>query len=342
MSEQAGRTMRLCFLGCGRAAESHSRTARAFRPHVECSYASRSVDKARAFADRYGGARAFDGYRRAVESPDIDAVAVVTPPSLHLEWTLAALDAGKDVLLEKPPVLRSADFDAIERAAARAGRFVLVAENYHYKPVVTRLRECLASGTIGDPLFIQLNAVKRQRSSGWRDEAALAGGGALFEGGVHWVNFASSLGYTIRAVKAIQPGAGPGRARGLERSMALCLEYQEGPVCMLSYSWEVDSPLKGLRISRVYGRSGSVAFESNGLFMATSGRRWRIHLPGLADIQGYRGMFRDFLGAWRERRQPLMTLAHARRDLEVIEEAYRDAGVSRPDGAGPEPCPPSR
>jgi len=126
MSEQAGRTMRLCFLGCGRAAESHSRTARAFRPHVECSYASRSVDKARAFADRYGGARAFDGYRRAVESPDIDAVAVVTPPSLHLEWTLAALDAGKDVLLEKPPVLRSADFDAIERAAARAGRFVLV------------------------------------------------------------------------------------------------------------------------------------------------------------------------------------------------------------------------
>ena len=69
-------------------------------------------------------------------------MAVVTPPSSHLEWTLAALNAGKDVLLEKPPVLRSTDFDEIERAAARANRFVLVAENYHYKPLLAKIRNC--------------------------------------------------------------------------------------------------------------------------------------------------------------------------------------------------------
>jgi predicted dehydrogenase len=316
--------MRLCLLGCGGAAASHSRTARTFRPDIECSYASRSLDKARRFKKTYGGIHAFDGYRQAIESQEIDAVAVLTPPASHLEWTLAALDAGKDVLLEKPPVVRSADFDEIERASARTGRFVLVAENYHYKPVVARIRNILASGTIGEPLFIHLNAVKRQQTAGWRDDPALAGGGALFEGGIHWVNFASSLGFTPRTVKASRPG----NVEGLERSMALLIEYEEGPVCVLSYSWEVASPLKGLRISRIYGRKGSIAFESNGLFVATSGARWRLHFPGVSDIQGYRGMFADFLESWRERREPHMTLADARRDLETTEEAYRSARIS--------------
>ncbi len=324
MSETAAKPMRLCLLGCGGAAVSHSRTARSFGPRIECSYASRSLDKARRFKATHGGVQAFDGYRQAIESPDIDAVAVLTPPASHLEWTLAALDAGKDVLLEKPPVLHSIDFEAIERASARTGRFVLVAENYHYKPVVARIREILASGTIGEPLFIHLNAVKRQQTAGWRDDPAQAGGGALFEGGIHWVNFASSLGFTPRAVKAARPG----HVEGLERSMALLFEYEEGPVCVLSYSWEVASPLKGLRVSRIYGRKGSIVFESNGLFVATSGEQWRVHFPGVSDIQGYRGMFADFLEAWRERREPRMTVAHARRDLEMIEAAYRDAGIS--------------
>lgn len=324
MNDATGRQMRLCFLGCGRIAGAHSRTARGFGRRVACSYASRSIDKARAFTHRFGGVQAFDGYRQAVESPDIDAVAVVTPPDSHLEWTLAALEAGKDVLLEKPPVLRSSDFDEIERAAARTGRFVLVAENYHYKPLLGRIRKVLAAGTIGEPLFVHLVAVKRQRTAGWRDDPVLAGGGALFEGGIHWVNFASSLGFTVSRVRAVRPG----RPGTLERSMALLIEYAEGPACLLSYSWETASPLQGLRMSRIYGRRGSIAFESNGLFAANSGARWRVSFPNLADIQGYRGMFADFLDAWETRREPRMTIAHARRDLEIVEEAYRDAGVA--------------
>jgi UDP-N-acetylglucosamine 3-dehydrogenase len=322
MSAITGQPLRLCFLGCGAVAASHGRRLRAFRPAIECSYASRSLDKARHLQERHGGTHAFGGYRQAIESAAVDVIAVVTPPASHLEWTLAALDAGKDVLLEKPPVLRSVDFDEIERACSRAGRFVLVAENYYYKPLAAGIREVLSSGAIGEPLYFHLNAVKRQRTAGWRDDATLAGGGALFEGGIHWVNFAGNLGYTIAKVKAARPG----KARGLERSMALLIEYEEGPVALLSYSWEAASPLKGLRISRIYGREGSIAFESNGLFLATSGARWRIHFPGLSDIQGYKSMFADLLDAWRQRREPRMTLARARRDLQAVEEAYRSAG----------------
>jgi predicted dehydrogenase len=167
--------------------------------------------------------------------------------------------------------------------------------------------------------------VKRQRTGGWRDDPAEVGGGALFEGGIHWVNFAGALGFTIASVKAARPG----RREALERSMALLFEYAEGPVGLLSYSWEVASLLGGLRSSRIYGREGSLVFESNGLFMATSGRQWRLRFPGPGDMLGYHAMFADFLSAWRARTEPAMTLARARRDLEVIEEAYRSAGVMK-------------
>jgi UDP-N-acetylglucosamine 3-dehydrogenase len=323
------RTMRLCLLGCGKIAETHSRTLGGLKAGVECSFASRSLPKAQAFNARLGGVGAFGSYREAVGSPSVDVVAVVTPPSSHLEWTLAALEGGKDVILEKPPVLCSTDFDAVERACRATGRFVYVAENYHYKPLVARVRALLASGAVGEPLFVHLNAVKRQKTSDWRNDPAEAGGGALFEGGIHWVNFASSLGLTIRSVKAAAPGAGS----GLERSMALLFAYAEGAVGLLSYSWEVASPLRGVRFSRIYGRQGSIAFESNGLVLATSGRRWSLQIPGVSDIQGYKAMFTDFVRAWRERTESSMTLARARRDLEIIEEAYRSAGVHQPPAA---------
>ena len=325
MSRSAGSPMRLCFLGCGRVADAHSGRLGRLRPGVTLSYASRALPKAETLRVKYGGVHAFGSYREAIEHPDIDVVAVVTPPDSHLELTLAALQAGKDVILEKPPVLASADFDAIERACRETGRLVYVAENYYYKPVLKAVRDAIRSGAIGEPLFIHLNAVKRQRSGGWRDDPAGVGNGALYEGGIHWVNFAGALGFTISAVKAARPG----KPEGLERSMALLIEYAEGPVGLLSYSWDVATVLGGLRASRVYGRDGSLVFESNGLFMATSGRRWRVRFPGLGDMLGYQAMFADFLKSWVARTEAAMTLARARRDLEIVEEAYRSAGVTK-------------
>jgi predicted dehydrogenase len=316
--------MRVCLLGCGWAAELHSRTLRNLRRDVQCSYASRSIEKARALNGKHNGAGAFGSYEDAIASASVDVVAVLTPPASHLQWALRAIGEGKDVILEKPPVLRSDDVDQIAAACQAAGRHVYVAENYYYKPVLARVRDLLAARAVGEPLYIHLNAVKRQKTANWRDAAEQAGGGALFEGGIHWVNFAGALGLTIRSVKAARPGTGT----GLERSMALLIEYVEGPVAVLTYSWEVSSRLRGLmRLSRVYGREGGIVFESNGLFVASWGRKSHLSFP-LGDIQGYRAMFADFVRAWRQGGDAQMTLARARRDLEVVEEAYRSAGVA--------------
>jgi predicted dehydrogenase len=93
----------IALLGTGLAASIHSKALRAAAPDVRRSYASRDRDRAASAAHRFQGTGHFDSYDAALASPDIDAVLVGLPPSLHLAWTMRALDAGKHVIVEKPP-----------------------------------------------------------------------------------------------------------------------------------------------------------------------------------------------------------------------------------------------
>jgi predicted dehydrogenase len=309
--------LRLAVLGCGYAAELHAGALRALGDDVACWYASRDAARAREFSRRLRGHGAFGSYAAALDSPEIDAVLVATPPRSHLDLTLAALRAGKHVVVEKPPFLRSADFDVVGAAAREAARRVLVAENYHYKPLARRLRSLLAEGAIGELLFAQFNALKAQPTQGWRNDAELAGGGALYEGGIHWVNFAAGLG--PRALRARGFGA---RDPARERGLLAVFDYEGGATGTLAYSWEVPSPLGGLRVSRLYGREGSIAFESNGLWVSVWGRRKRLYLPNPLDLVGRRAMWRDFVACLRTGREPEMSFERARQDLALVEQVY--------------------
>jgi predicted dehydrogenase len=321
----------LAFLGCGAITRRHSRTLAHFRGEVRRFYASRDASTAAGFSERYGGAGAFASYEDAIADPHIDAVLIATPPGSHLDLTLAALASGKDVIVEKPAFPRCVDFALVRAAEARSGRRVMVAENYCYKPLARVLREILASGSLGEVRFVQIDAVKRQTSTGWRADPSVTGGGALFEGGVHWIDLLANLGLRIESVRGFRPGDW----QGCERSMLVVAEYEEGAIGTLAHSWEVPSPLRGLRMSHIYGTRGSVSFESNGLFALVTGTRTRLILPGLRDISGYRAMFRDFLDALRDGTEPVMTLGRAERGLELIEAAYH--GVPCAEAAGERP-----
>lgn len=310
--------LRMAFLGCGSATRMHSRTLKSFRG-VERRYASRDLARARTFARELGGAGAFGSYDAAIADPDTDLVLIATPPASHLQLTLDALRAGKHVIVEKPPFLASSDFDAVEAAARDAGRHVFVAENYFYKPLAEALRKSIAAGDIGDVRLVTVNALKHQRTADWRDEPELAGGGALFEGGIHWVSFMANLGLPVRRAHGFHAGSGDGP----DRTTVLVMEYAGGAVGTLHYSWEIASPLRGLRLSAVYGTGGTITFETNGIFLGIRGRRKRLGAPGLRDLLGYRAMFEDFLASVRTGTPPRFDLRLARRDLELVEDAYR-------------------
>ncbi|HEU5049075.1 MAG TPA: Gfo/Idh/MocA family oxidoreductase [Gemmatimonadales bacterium] len=358
-----GRTLGLAFLGCGSITRRHARLIGKTWPEVARFYASRDAARAEACLSELSGVASFGSYREAIEDERVDAVVVATPTVSHLELTLAALAAGKDVIVEKPPFMRSADFERVEAAERSSGRRVFVGENYFYRPLVRRLREVITRGDIGEVRYLVVKALKAQDTGGWRDDAAIAGGGALFEGGIHWVNLMGGIGLTVESAHGYRPGLTPRmsprseatgtRTQGYprpaaaddmpfasapvaslrgdisaERSMLVVFRYAEGAVGTLFHAWDTPSLLKGLRLSRIYGTEGSIAFESNGLFLAVFGKRPRIIFPGFRDISGYRAMFADYLACIRSGREPHMTLARARRDLELVEAAYRSIPFS--------------
>jgi predicted dehydrogenase len=320
-------SIRLAFLGSGLATRIHSKTLRAIAPHVERWYASRDSSRAEQAAREFGGTGHLAGYEVAVDRQDIDAVAICLPPSLHREWTLKALAAGKHVIVEKPPYLTTAELDEVALAAGAAGRQVMVAENYFYKPLTRLLRQVVTDHAVGRLIVIQLNALKTQPTSGWRDDGGLAGGGALFEGGIHWVSLLASIGLTPARIHAIFPtGAGAADGTAVERSAVVTMEYAEGGAATLAYSWEVPSLVNGVRMSRMVGSAGILRFETNGLFATLLGAKGpRFFVPGLTDLAGYRAMMADFLAAIEQRRAPKYHLALARRDLALVERAYASA-----------------
>jgi predicted dehydrogenase len=304
-------------LGCGFAARMHTPTLRALEG-VSLRYASRDVAKAERFNRELGGAGAFGSYEAALASGDVDVALILTPPHLHLDLAEQALRAGKHIIVEKPPFLRSTDFERVRSLARSTNRQAMIAENYYYKPLLGELRQIVASGALGDIQFLRVTSLKTQRTADWRDDMAVAGGGALYEGGIHWMCLMANLGLTVQSVNAFRPGS----SAGLDRIMLVVVRYEEGAVGTLYHSWETPAALRGLRLSRIHGTRGSVAFESNGLFLLQFGSRTRVSLPGVRDIAGYRAMFADFVDAIRAGRSPRYDLSRAQRDLELVEEAY--------------------
>jgi predicted dehydrogenase len=320
----------LVFLGCGFITAVHSRHMKALRDEISCSYASRDAGRAESFRRRFGGVRSYGSYRDAIGDPSVDAVVVAVPPNLHRDLTLASLAAGKHVLVEKPAFPRMADYEAVRAARDRAGRVVLVGENDHYTPLAVALRRAIASGAIGEMVFAHFTTIaeRLKPADDWRNDETVAGGDAFFEEGIHWLHMAGSLGPAITSATGFRPALsaeGPDRRA---KSMLVAFRYDNGAVGSLYYSREVPSLLKGMRLSKIFGRKGVITFESNGLFVLTRGRGLpRVTLPGFYDFRGYRVMYRDFVASMRDGRAPEMSLERAMDDQRLMEQIYAAIGA---------------
>ena len=333
--------LRLAFLGCGFITRVHSRRLAPLRREITCSYASRSRDKADAFRREFGGARAYGDYPSAIEDPAIDAVVIAVPPRYHLMLTLAALAAGKHVLVEKPAYLRREDYDTVIAARDRAERVVLVGENDHYKPLAVQLRRLIAAGTLGEMVFAHFATIayKLKAADDWRNDEEMAGGDAFFEEGIHWLHLANSLGPRIVEAHGYRPppsGNGPDRRA---KSMLVSFTYDNGAVGSLYYSREIPSLFRGLRVSKLFGRRGVITFESNGSFVLVRGDGPpQLRFPGFRDIRGYRAMYGDFVGAIREQRAPEMSVEAAMDDQRLMDQIYASMRTSNDESriANPE------
>jgi predicted dehydrogenase len=317
--------LRIAFLGCGFITRVHSRNLRRFKSEIVCGYASRDKAKAAAFCGEYRGTGSYSDYADAINDPNVDAVVIAVPPRFHLNLTLQALAAGKHVLVEKPAYLTMGDYEVVRAARDRAQRVVLVGENDHYKPLAVTLRQLLNDDAIGEMVFGYFSSiVKRLKTADdWRNDESMAGGDAFFEEGIHWLHLAASLGPTITTIRGFRPAPSSEGPDQRVKSMMVSFTYDNGAVGSLYYSREIPSMLKGLRLSKLYGRKGIITFESNGVIVFARGRGVpRVIFPGFRDMRGYQAMYRDFRNAITGGTVPEMSLERAIDDQRLMDQIY--------------------
>jgi len=313
----------ICFLGCGTMAERHARNLKKMYPSMKISFASRDISRAQEYVQRLKGHRAYGSYEEPLSDPGIDIVFIVTPHAYHSELAVAAANAKKDIIVEKPVTRTMEELAAIVKAVGKNNVRFTVAENYHYKPAMRQIREFIDQGYIGKPLVVELTKINHDRVSGWRTDPDMMGGGALLEGGVHWINALRTLaGHPCERVMAAMPVEDYDMSAPFEDTIMVVGQY--GPVVgRLLHSWRIPNRLKGVSISKIYGTEGVITFESNGLFALLNGKKKRIRFFNPFSFLGFKSMLLSLVEDYRSGRPWEPSLERIQEEFATIHGAYR-------------------
>jgi predicted dehydrogenase len=187
--------IRVGFVGLGRIADLHILGYRDDPRAAVLTVCDAVPETAERRAQEWGIERWCTDYREMLADPALDALEILTPHHLHAEMTVAALEAGKHVSVQKPMALNLAQADAMIQAAERTGRTLRVYENFRFYPPYVRAKQLLDAGEIGEPLSLRVKVIGGAGREGWPvpwtawawrlDEAQSGGGPSVFDHGYH-------------------------------------------------------------------------------------------------------------------------------------------------------------
>jgi predicted dehydrogenase len=236
-------------LGPGRIAESvigDFRYVAAARP---VAVGSRSIERAQAFADKHRLERAYGSYDELINDDDVDALYIATPHPQHLQPALAAIKAGKAVLIEKTFTATVRGAEEIIQAARDQQVFVMEAMWTRFQPAIVTARELIAEGALGEVRQVYADlGVDRPYYPQDRLFNPDLGGGAMLDLGVYVVSFAQHFLGNPDRVKV----SGSRAPTGVDAEAGLLLGYEDGRAATLLIS--LRNPTPGM--ARIHGTNG--------------------------------------------------------------------------------------
>ena len=298
--------------------------------------------KAKDFAGKYGAARAYDSMAAMLKDPDIQAVSICTPSGLHSQCCIAAAEAGKHILCEKP---LDVTLEAIDLAIAACDAYGVKLSGVFQRRTYAssqKVREAVRTGklgklVIGDAYQKYFRSHEYYASGAWRATWDLDGGGALMNQGVHGIDLLLYLMGDVKRLSAY--------ARRLVRNIEVedtavaILEFVNGAVGVIEGTTSV-TPGYGCKLE-ISGDKGTIVLDESTISKwdipgeeseaeAAPAGRGTAADPTAVTATGHTAHVRDLCGAIRENREPAIPGREARRAVEVIKAIYRS---SRANGA---------
>ena len=223
-------------IGAGWIADKMAEALSPLKDYCVYAIASRSIEKAEEFAQRWNVAKAYGSYEEMVDDKDVDLVYIATPHSHHFPHTMLALEHGKHVLVEKAFTANAAEAEILIRTAHEKGLFITEAIWTRYMPLSHKVKEIMESGIIGEPrlLTATLCYMMEFKERILRPDLC---GGALLDLGVYALNFARMYFGTdiVKTVSNCQLGE---TGMDMQECISLCFadgkmaNLQAGALCL--------------------------------------------------------------------------------------------------------------
>jgi predicted dehydrogenase len=294
------------------------------------------LDRARRLAETVRGAAATDDWRAAICRPDVDLVLVSAVHRALPEITLAAVRAGKHVLVEKPAARRSAELDPVVAAAREARVRVRVGFNHRYHPALLKAKELHRAGVLGELMFVRGRYGHGGRlgyDREWRADPELSGGGELIDQGVHLIDLARQFLGDFTEVDGFAQTCFWDMP--VDDNGFLLLRTARRQVAFLHASC---TEWKNLFSLEIYGKQAKLDIAGLGGSYGTERLTLYRMLPEMGPPetttweyprgdQSWKLEFEEFLEDIRLGREPAASLADAQAALRVVERVYQRSGL---------------
>ena len=220
---------KLGIIGAGWIAEKMAAALATLEDYCVYAIASRSIEKAEAFAKKWNVPKAYGSYEEMVSDPDVDLVYIATPHSHHHAHAMLALEHGKHVLVEKAFTANAAEAAGLLETARTKGLFITEAIWTRYMPLSHKVRELMESGIIGEPRVLTATLCYMMELKERIVRADLCGG-ALLDLGVYCLNFARMYFGTdiVRTVTNVHLGP-----TGMDMHESISLSFADGKMANL-------------------------------------------------------------------------------------------------------------
>lgn len=314
MQEQA-RKIRWGVLGCARIARLWVIPAirRCGNARLQ-AVASRDPAKLGEFGSLFGDFQWYDAYDALLESPEVDAVYVPLPNSMHREWAIRAMRSGKHVLCEKPLALDSREAAEMAATARECGVLLMEAFMYRYTDRMRQIGRILDSGVLGQ--IRSVNSTFRfylDRQNTIKENPAL-GGGAMYDIGCYPLNLIG----LVAGAEPVSVAVECDKPRGVDINLSALLRYDSGLIASLHCGFNAF----GRMHSEIVGSEGALLVPDTfldvpGQITLHSGKG--IELIDVAESDRYAEEIRDFSAAILEGRAPKLGLEESLRNMRALD-----------------------
>ncbi|WP_040284802.1 Gfo/Idh/MocA family protein [Tessaracoccus massiliensis] len=289
--------------------------------------AARSRSRAESFAQEHGIGRVHDSYEALLADPEIDAVYIPLPNSEHGKWTMAALDAGKHVLVEKPFASNAEEAEEVARRAAESDRVVMEAFHYRYHRLMAEVLKLIADGAVGEITEIEADFdITLPDRTNIRYNQELAGGSTM-DLGCYALHFVRSV--VGEEPEVVSSEARPSEDPRLDEALSAELSFPGGVSGRVSSSLLEDAERQSAVITGTKGVLQVEGFvkpqEGNSLTLTTETGTTTVEVP--AEPTSYAAQLAVFVDAVCNGTPVITGPEDAVAGMRVIDAMYRAAGL---------------